>query len=1827
MKYIKTIFILILFFGLIFSIAGACASDAGDDEVASEDREIELTTNENEQTIDETDNKEILSASDNDGIVNIDKDLKTLSSRGNSTYSELYDELETAENYTELKYDYYIYDQYQRLPITIRTENKVIDGKGAIIDMNGANLVALRIEAPGVTIKNLTIMNSRSYRLDDVATWMGAAIDMNSGTIENCNFISNSVRHNAGAVYGTGTIKNCNFVNNEADLGGAIYLTSGTVENCNFTNNTGRFTAGAIYIETNGTITNCNFIHDTAGDEAGAIIMNSGVVKNCSFTNNRAGTKGGAIYLKSTSTLENCNFTNNKAWDFYGGAVYFAGDGNLTNCNFNNNYADSNGGAVYFNGKGNVTNSNFTNNSAMYGGAINMRTGTVTNCNFINNTETEYPNYGGGAINIVGTGTVTNCNFINNHAEGNGGAVCLYGGGTVTNSNFVNNTAKITGGGIYCNGHGTITNCNFTNNRADSKDNAGGAIFISTATISYCNFYDNKAKIGSAIRVWSELTDESISNSVFLNNRANADSLDIIQNENKIEITFKGSNNYLNAIWTNSWDNVNFNNVTYWGANGITNTDNCPTQSKSDCEAGQNITIVWRVNGIEFNMTKVTDINGKIVLDMIAGNCTITARHNEDSYYTQIEKTVTFNTTGNETSLELSASNWTATATVNPNNAMGNVIFTVQNETSIVKTVEATLNNGIAEMYLTELIAGEYNITATYTGDNNQYPTKTNMAYTLLYGKNTYSELSREIGSGGNIKLMYDYYTFDYGPTIEITTKNSIIDGNGAVIDMAGSDINALLITASNVTIKNLTIKNANISDKGGAIYFTNLGTVENCNFINNSASDGGAVYFFNEGNVRNSNFTNNSAGYGGAICFTDNIIGSVENCNFINNTAYFNGGAICFENAGNVSNCNFTNNQATSNNGGAVYFDKNGEVTKCNFNNNKAPLEDGGAICFWAKGKLTDSSFTGNYAQYGGAVSISLGSLDNCTFTGNNATVASALYFYSDSRTSISNSIFLNNRANADTLQIVKNGTNIEITLKGQNNLINAIYCKQDTSVSFTNVTYWGADGIANTGNTTISLSKSNNEAGQNITVVGIVNGTVINTIEVTNIDGTIVLEGITDSYLIVACHNQDSYYSYAEAIKTDMQFYVNITSLASNNRTVNITAKSDIKNEIVQGKLLFILENSDEINANYTSDGNWWAEYTFDEYGEHNVTASYIGLEDVTISNATITLTKRDSTLTLDNVTLDYGDSVNITVTTEGATDITAEIDGNEVVVSGYTIPISGLNAGNYTLTVTTIADRDHNPVTKNATITVNKIDSELTVDDIIFDYNGSGSANVSFTGAAGIDAYINDQPKETVDVKDNTITVSALDAGTYTLTVTTKPDGNHNPVTKNATVTVNKINSTITFDKTEISCGETVTAITEGATGIDAEIDGQPVAVDNFTVSISGLIAGRYTLTVTTVPDANHNPITQTTTITINKINTTLSVEVIAGAVNNEVNIIANVNEAATGNIELIIKEMIVYFPVNGGKAVYDALLPEGDYNVTVTYLGDDRFNTNVTSKNFTVKGHVKKNTSISANVKVDENNVTITVDVDGNATGFVVFEMGNYNISVAVKDGKAVLNYIFEPGNHNFTAAYLGDDDFYSNATQIAFTVRSTTSITASEVTATYGTNKNLTLTLKDVKGNPLSGKNVTVELNGKTYDGVTNAKGEFSVAIPKNLVPKTYAATLIFKGDGMHVESTGSAVVNVVKAASKISAKKKTFKKSKKIKKYTITLKSGKTAIKKVQVTLKINGKTYKAKTNAKGKAVFKIKKLTKKGKYKATIKFAGNNRYNKVTKKVKIVVK
>ena len=231
-------------------------------------------------------------------------------------------------------------------------------------------------------------------------------------------------------------------------------------------------------------------------------------------------------------------------------------------------------------------------------------------------------------------------------------------------------------------------------------------------------------------------------------------------------------------------------------------------------------------------------------------------------------------------------------------------------------------------------------------------------------------------------------------------------------------------------------------------------------------------------------------------------------------------------------------------------------------------------------------------------------------------------------------------------------------------------------------------------------------------------------------------------------------------------------------------------------------------------------------------------------------------------------------------------------------------------------------------------------------------------------------------------------------------------------------------------------------------------------------------------------------------------------------------------------------------------------------------------------------------------------------------------GKYAITGLTGEVTVAVNY---EGNESFNA--ISDTKSFNFTEEPVVPAKVATKITAPKVSAVYNVAKNLVITLTDKDGKVLANKKVTVKVGTISKTLTTNAKGQVSLNVA-TLVPKTYTATVKFAGDDSYIASSVSPKVVVSKAKPKITAKAKTFKVKTKTKKYTVTLKNNKgKVLKKVKLTLKVGKKTYKATTNSKGKATFKITKLSKKGKYTATVKFAGSKYYKALSKKVKITVK
>ncbi len=238
--------------------------------------------------------------------------------------------------------------------------------------------------------------------------------------------------------------------------------------------------------------------------------------------------------------------------------------------------------------------------------------------------------------------------------------------------------------------------------------------------------------------------------------------------------------------------------------------------------------------------------------------------------------------------------------------------------------------------------------------------------------------------------------------------------------------------------------------------------------------------------------------------------------------------------------------------------------------------------------------------------------------------------------------------------------------------------------------------------------------------------------------------------------------------------------------------------------------------------------------------------------------------------------------------------------------------------------------------------------------------------------------------------------------------------------------------------------------------------------------------------------------------------------------------------------------------------------------------------------------------------------------------VSFNIGDDIVNVTTDEkGSAMFTINFNAGSYNITSVNPVTGQTISNSIVVS---KVTTEITAPKVSMVYNDDKYLTVTLKDANGNYLAKSDVTIKVGSNVYNRVTDSKGQVKLLI--NLAPNTYSTTVSYAGGNNHIASSLKTSVIVKKATPKLTAAKKTFKKSVKTKKYTITLKNNKNKVmKNTKVYIKVKGKTYTAKTNGKGKATFKITKLTKKGTFKATITYKGSKYYNKVTKKVNIKIK
>ena len=935
-----------------------------------------------------------------------------------------------------------------------------------------------------------------------------------------------------------------------------------------------------------------------------------------------------------------------------------------------------------------------------------------------------------------------------------------------------------------------------------------------------------------------------------------------------------------------------------------------------------------------------------------------------------------------------------------------------------------------------------------------------------------------------------------------------------------------------------------------------------------------------------------------------------LKNIVFVNFSGYYLGGAISWAGGnGTLINCSFENcnidtltdySTTSLRGGGAVYWSgDNGKMINCSFENCKVLASKlmritgayGGAV-YWRgdNGELINCSFENcgcseNFGySYGGAIyfgywseeySDAMENVINCRFENNFAQNGGAISSRLGS-TKIENTIFINNTAeySAGAIYLINNEVGAFANIK------NCEFINNSANVA-------GAIYENNNGTTVIGCKFINNKA--------------------TNDAGALYLfrdyEQLSDCTFI----NNKAGNNGAAILWKGNGGSILSSVFVNNSATKDTGIYINGANNIVKDSALFSNNQNQIIYADgytVTANSNWWGN-TIHNYNQQPNVPAKINVKNWLFMNYTV-----------DTNFLKIGDIATIRC------DLTNLVNYNGIVskYDAIDLPLNliALPDNNVETSITMICGvceakyvATHTP-TGNLTVKFNNIEETFyfTIEKAELQLNISDSAilkgNLLVTApnnATGIVQMVINNKEYSANMTNGSarVSINDLPLGRYLATTSFESD----------LYVVNTFNSYIDI-KSSIDANN-LTKTQDSATKFQAtfyDFDGNVLKNTKVTFMLNGRLQtsttdnnGVASLDINFSPNTYEitslNPATDETKI--NEITITAS----GGSStdnNNTPGENTDNNSTSSGNTNGTNSSGNSNSTSNNPKPITDnqITIPSLDSGSGTIKLPNDAMGTitlDIAGKPyyFTVVNGV-------CNVKLSE--------LDNGVYGYILIYSGDAKYASFTKTGSIKVDKTPETPVDNKTNT--------TENTQENTTVVDNSKIAASNVNVLYTAGSYYTIKVYGKDGELADG--VNVKISGKISKSLTTSNGVAKFKVTQ--VPGTYMITISALGKSV------SKTITVKKATPKLTAKAKAFKKSVKNKNYVVTLKTNQNKVmKKAKLTLKVNGKTYSATTNAKGQATFKITKLTKKGKFTGTIAYKGNAYYNKLSKKVKITIK
>ena len=302
----------------------------------------------------------------------------------------------------------------------------------------------------------------------------------------------------------------------------------------------------------------------------------------------------------------------------------------------------------------------------------------------------------------------------------------------------------------------------------------------------------------------------------------------------------------------------------------------------------------------------------------------------------------------------------------------------------------------------------------------------------------------------------------------------------------------------------------------------------------------------------------------------------------------------------------------------------------------------------------------------------------------------------------------------------------------------------------------------------------------------------------------------------------------------------------------------------------------------------------------------------------------------------------------------------------------------------------------------------------------------------------------------------------------------------------------------------------------------------------VSADKLPAGLYNFSATWAGNDNYNGTNISGGFKINKIDSTIAINVEDIKVGENATIIVNLDSDATGNVIITLDSQNYTVAINEGQTIkVIGGLKAGTYDVFVKYIGDNNYNSAQNTTKFTVLKISDYNMDVTVPEFKEGVNSSVGVDLPKDAEGTVTVEIEGKKYTANIINGTAKVNIPgLGVGDYNITTTYSGDAKYVSMTKKGNMTVipNMDVNLYVDDVVMIYHDGTRLVAKLTDYQGRPIVNDIIYFTINGKTYAKTTDDNGTVSMGL--NLDSKVYTATVSYNESEVYSKISKNVTVTI-----------------------------------------------------------------------------------------------